>query len=406
MLKPQGTPWKLGLIPQAIANGLSSILVLLFLLSVLKGGLLDVGLVAGLSALALIPSQMLWGRLIDSSGRCKPFLVLGFVGMGLSLAAMPLVGSVSLLLVLVCLKSFLYAATLPARQLLTVESEHREGWRLGLANMQFLTSLGETIGMGIGALAAASLGYGDLFLLCGVLCVSSAAALSVLAREPGLMIQRKLVALERTTSTIIAVSDFVASPRRLTEDFAGAVMKRLDHSTSFLMIGILGFTLAGSALFSPLPAYFLQFFSSSSVFLLFFGGSLTGTICYLLVGRLAQSAGKSLAIAASMRMIVIPLLFFSALGATPGLVVGVLVLSLLEAFWSLFDVSSMFAFLETARVGRAGFYGALVGLGTAAGGFLGGAISMQYGFGTLFLLCSIVCGCALVAFVLQFRGRA
>ena len=49
--------WKYGLIPQAIANGLSSILVLFFLLSNLHGDLLDIGLVAGVSALALIPSM-------------------------------------------------------------------------------------------------------------------------------------------------------------------------------------------------------------------------------------------------------------------------------------------------------------------------------------------------------------
>lgn len=199
----------MGLIPQAIANGLSSILILFFLLSDLHGGLLDVGLVAAVTALALIPSQIVWGRLVDSVGRCKPFLILGFVGMGASLAAIPLVGNVALLLGLVSLKSVLYAATLPARQLLTVESERREGWKRGLANMQFLTALGETIGMGIGAVTVSVFGFGQLFLACGALCLSSAMLLAVVAREPGFMIQRRLVALERTTSTLVAMSDYV-----------------------------------------------------------------------------------------------------------------------------------------------------------------------------------------------------
>lgn len=405
MLSTAGNLWKLGLIPQAIANGLASILVLFFLITDLHGGLLDVGLVVGVSALALVPSQMLWGRLIDSAGRCKPFLVLGFLGMGASFAAIPWAGSVAALVALVCLKSMLYAATLPARQLLTVESEQREGWQKGLANMQFLTALGETMGMGIGAALVASLGYSQLFLLCGALCGTSAVVLGVVAKEPGIMIQRRLVALERSTSTLVAVSGLVGnlrlSPSRLNY---GKVLGTLNRSTKYLMLGIFGFSLAGAAFYSPLPAYFLRFYSSQDVFLVFFVGSLAGAVSYLLVGRRRGGAGKSLALSSSVRMVVIPLLLLGALGAAPGLVVAAVVLAVLEAFSSLFDISSMFAFLETAQVGRAGFYGALVGLGAAGGGVLGGFISMEFNFAPLFVLCSLICGGALVAFALQFRG--
>jgi predicted MFS family arabinose efflux permease len=400
-----GDLWKYCLIPQAVANGLSSILILFFLLSDLQGGLIDVGLVAGVSALALIPSQMLWGRLIDSVGRCKPFLVLGFVGMGVSFVMVPWVGSVSELIALVFFKSILYAATLPARQLLTVESEQREGWQKGLANMQFLVTLGETAGMGIGAAVVPTIGFAQLFLMCGALCVTSSIALGVLAHEPGLMIQRRLVALERSTSTIVAVSGFVGTLRVSPHipDY-GKVLGTLNHSTKYLMFGIFGFSLAGTAFYSPLPAYFLRFYSPQAVFLVFFGGSLAGALSYLLVGRRAWSAGKSLAVSSLVRIVVIPLLLLAALGAVPGLAIAVVVLAVLEVVWSLFDVSSMFAFLETARVGKAGFYGALVGLGSAGGGFLGGYVSMQFDFATLFILCSVICAGALVAFMLQFRG--
>jgi MFS family permease len=400
-----GNLWKLGLIPQAIANGLASILVLFFLISDLHGGLLDIGLVAGVSALALIPSQMLWGRLIDSTGRCKPFLVLGFVGMGASLIAVPWAGTVSVLIAIVSLKSMLYGATLPARQLLTVESEQREGWQKGLANMQFLTALSETMGMGIGAALVASVSYTQLFLMCGVLCGASAIALGIIAQEPGLMIQRRLVALERSTSTIVAVSGIVGNLRSSPHKFDyGKVLGTLNHSTKYLMLGIFSFSLAGAAFYSPLPAYFLRFYSPQAVFLVFFGGSLAGALSYLLVGRSSGPAGKSLVLSSSVRMVVLPLLILAALGAAPGLAVAAVVLAVLEGVWSLFDVSSMFAFLETAQVGRAGFYGALVGLGSAGGGFLGGFVSMQFDFAPLFILCSLICAGALAAFALQFRS--
>jgi len=135
----------------------------------------------------------------------------------------------------------------------------------------------------------------------------------------------------------------------------------------------------------------------------FFGGSMAGALSYLLVGRLFRSAGKSLVLSSSTRMVVLPLLLLAAMGAVPGLVAAALVLAVLEAVWSLFDVSSMFAYLETAKVGRAGFYGALVGLGSAGGGFLGGLFSMELGFATLFAFCSVLCAGALLAFAVQYR---
>jgi len=398
------TVWKFGLVPQSVANGLTSILVLFYLLEVLHGNLLDVGLVTGAAALALIPSQMVWGRLVDSAGRCKPFLIVGFVGMGAATAAIPLAANVAELVVIVSAKSLLYAATLPARQLLTVESEHRDGWQKGLANMQFLTTMGETIGMGVGTAVVLSLGFGELFLLSALLCVTSAGALGVLAQEPGLMIQRRLVSLERSLGTIMAVSEYAGYPRLSPERAPrGDILSALGRSTKYLLVGIFCFSLAGSSFYSPLPAYLLRFYSSQLVFFVFFIGSLSGAIAYLLIGRLFRSAAKSLLLSSFTRVVVLPMLVLAAIGDEPGLAAAALVLAVLEIVWSLFDVSSMFAYLETAKVGRSGFYGALVGLGSAGGGFLGGYLSNSLGFNTLFMLCSVLCAGALVSFAAHFR---
>jgi len=399
------TVWKFGLVPQSVANGLTNILILFYLLQTIHGSLLDVGLVTGVAALALIPSQALWGRLVDSTGRCKPFLVFGFVGFGASMAAVPLATNVPYLLVVVSLKSVFYAATLPARQLLTVESEQREGWQKGLANMSFLTTMGETIGMGLGTAVVVTLGYGEMFLISGLLCFSSAAALSVLAQEPGVMIQRRLVSLERSLGTMMAVSEYAGYPRLSSVGAPrGDIMSLLNRSTKFLLVGILCFSLAGSAFYSPLPAYFLQFYSSQAVFFVFFAGSLAGALGYLLVGRVLSNAVTNLLLSSFTRVVVLPLLLLAAVGASPGLAAAAVVLAVLEVLWSLFDISSTFAYLETAKIGQAGFYGALVGLGSAGGGFLGGYLSMQFGFTNLFILCSALCAVALAAFVVQYRG--
>lgn len=131
---------------------------------------------------------------------------------------------------------------------------------------------------------------------------------------------------------------------------------------------------------------------------------MVGTLCYLAVGRSGQSSRKSLILATSGRVVVIPFLLLATLGPIQGLVAAVAVLAMLEAVWSVFDVSSMFAFLETAQVGQAGFYGALIGLGAAGGGVLGGLVSSLFGFAPLFVICSGICAVAMVAFVAQYRG--
>ena len=91
----------------------------------------------------------------------------------------------------------------------------------------------------------------------------------------------------------------------------------LNRSTKYLMLGIFTFSLAGSAFYSPLPAYFLQYFSSSLVMVVFFGGSLAGAVAYLAVGRMGQGVGKGLVVSAVVRMLMIPALALAALGASP-----------------------------------------------------------------------------------------
>jgi len=140
------------------------------------------------------------------------------------------------------------------------------------------------------------------------------------------------------------------------------------------------------------------------VFFVFFAGSFAGSLAYLSIGRLFKSPAQNLLLSSFTRMVVLPLLLLGAIGAAPGLVAAAVVLATLEILWSLFDVSSTFSYLETAKVGRAGVYGALVGLGSAGGGFLGGVFSMEWGFSSLFVLCSLLCACALGAFLAQF-GR-
>jgi len=124
---------------------------------------------------------------------------------------------------------------------------------------------------------------------------------------------------------------------------------------------------------------------------------------YLLVGGVARRAKQSLLLAAGLRMLMIPALLVG--GGQVGFLSAFAVLAVMGGIWALYDVASTCMFLELARSGRVGLYGAFAGLGSAAGSLLGGAISMSHGFTVTFAACSLVYAVALGMFALQFRGQ-
>jgi MFS family permease len=393
----------LSLIPQGVAIGLSNLLIVLFLATSLKGNVLQVGLLAGVTSLALMPSMMFWGWMTDRVRRFRPFLIFSFIATGVVLLLIPTVHSIVEFFILAIVKSVAYAASMPSRQILMAESESHTSWRSGFARLQFLECVGETIGLGIGFASSSVLGFETQFVLCGALFFASALVAAVWVRDPVLIIERRLVGIERFANTLVTASTLVANAdvyARYTTP--GSIRRIFKPTLGFFMLGVFCFSLGAAALFSPLPVYFLRFYPTSSVFLLFFANNLGNALGYLLVGGIAKRAKRSLLLAAALRMLMIPTLLVG--GGQVGFTAAFAVLAGMGGAWALFDVASTCMFLELARSGRVGTYGAFAGLGSAAGSLLGVAISMSYGFAVTFAACSLVYAVALAMFVLQFKG--
>jgi len=393
----------LSLVPQGVAVGLSNLLIILFLATSLKGNVFQVGLLAGVTSLVLMPSMMFWGWATDRVRRFTPFLVLSFIATGVLLLVVPMVHSVAELFVLAVAKSVAYAASMPSRQILMAESESHANWRSGFARLQFVEGTGETIGLGIGFASSSVLGLETQFALCGALFFASALVVAAWVRDPVLLIERRLVGIERFANTLVSASVLVANADAYARHAtAGSIRRIFKPTLRFFMIGVFCFSLGAAALFSPLPVYFLRFYPASSVFLLFFANDLGNTLGYLLVGGIAERARRSLLLSAALRMLLIPALLLA--GGQVGFTADFAVLAVMGGIWALYDVASTCMFLELARSGQVGLYGAFAGLGAAAGSLLGGAISMSYGFGVTFAGCSLAYAVALAMFVLQFRG--
>src|SRR5271169_3878249 len=104
----------LSLVPQGVAVGLSNLLIVLFLATSLRGDVFQVGLLAGLTSLVLVPSMMFWGWATDRVRRFRPFLIFSFIATGIVLLLVPTAHSVPELFVLAIVKSVAYAASMPS----------------------------------------------------------------------------------------------------------------------------------------------------------------------------------------------------------------------------------------------------------------------------------------------------
>src|SRR3990170_644831 len=91
---PRNQRWFYAYLPNGMAGGATSPLIPLFT-RVLGGSVADVGAVAAASSIASVPAFMGWGNLSDRLHRRKVFLLIGFLGLAVSLLAMGLSRSVA-----------------------------------------------------------------------------------------------------------------------------------------------------------------------------------------------------------------------------------------------------------------------------------------------------------------------
>lgn len=396
--------WVYGLIPQAMAMGFSGILLPLYVTLHLGGSLMDVGVLAAISGFSLIPSLILWGYLAERFYLHKTFFTLSFVGMGVALLLMPLARNVFELGVLVALRSAFYAASVPTRETLIFESVSREYWEPGVARLKLVTGLGESIGMLLGAVVTQFLVFGALFTLCGLLSFASALVSIMLVVVPPLMIVRRLISIEHfvdllaKASTAVCYANIYAHTKSTKK-----ILQIYKPSLSFFLAGVFTFSLAGNLLFTPLPIYFLNFYPTHIIFTLFFTHSLAITFSYPAISHLAKNGWKALMVSSALRILLIPLLSLQNVLDGYGFAVAAVILGSLGVMWAIFDVSSSCIYYEHSNIGRSGVYSAVIGLGAATGGLLGGYFSMLYGYDALFTLCAFAYLLTLLLFTIQFR---
>jgi len=172
--------WYYTFLPYNVAGGSTNPIIPLFLTEGLKGTVGQVGLVSAITSIAAVPANILWGNLSDTMQKRKPFIIMGFLGMGLALLLMGLSTSIPQYYLANFMLGLLAAAVAPVGTVLVLESFEKKDWPKRLGDFSRVGGLGWVVGLLIGTFWLMLLNGSDgenstraLFMLAAALCLVS-----------------------------------------------------------------------------------------------------------------------------------------------------------------------------------------------------------------------------------------
>jgi len=384
--------WIIGFIFHEMAFGLLSVFIPLYVTGYLGGSLIDVGIMISLANFVAVPFSFFWGYLSDKTRRYRFFILLSFSMLSVLLFLFSSTRVVSTLVGLYAAVAVFHVAHEAPKNVLISEYYSRPEWERSFASYEALTEVGWLSGLLLGFVFS---GYGfsgaSLILLCSLLNAIAFFASLFLVKDPLLVFERRLVAIER-------VVDF--AHRGFSVAFKAIdgmrVREKLKNESALLFCtGLLLFSLSTSMLFTPLPVFFSKNLgvSSNIVFGVFMFNTLGGVLGYMASRKKAQQFNvRTVVKRANLVRAVLPLLLISAEVWFPvfTLALATVVLMIMGIAYGFFLISTLSLSMELIPEGKAGVFNALVGLGGALGCFLGTYVAENYGFQTLFIATSAV----------------
>jgi MFS family permease len=406
--QPAFPRWFYAFTPHKVGNGLTATLLPLFVVQGIGGSVADVGWVTSLTALASVPGSILWGNLSDRWGRRRPFLHLGFLGLGASLLLTGLGHTIMQVLILSALGGALGAAIGPVGSALVLDDAPQEEWPERLGRFNQIGGWSFVAGMLIGTLwlklLPGHLGTGPamrgLFLLGGGVTLLSMILTALCLQEPLVARARRQFHPSMAGKLVISVVEraLFSSPRTLyfilRPAFLGEVREHLrDTLGRYYLCSFLLF-LGGNVGFVGFPIFLTDVLggSNAQVFLISLVKSATDALFYVPMGRVMQRRrGVGLQAQASAVRVVIFAIYaaMALLQLGPaGLIVVGLVHTLTGVTWAAIAVSGTTAVAVLAPKGlegRAmGLYNAIIGAAAIVGAPIGGYLAKAFGYSAAF----------------------
>jgi len=383
--------WFIGFLFHEMAFGLLSVFLPLYITGQLGGSLTDVGAMVAIANFVAVPFSFFWGYLCDKTRRYRFFILLSFLAMTVLLFLFSLTSVITVLIAIYTSLAVFHAAHEAPKNVLISEYYSRPEWEKRFASYEALTELGWLSGLFLGFIFSA---YGfssaSLILLCSSLNLMAFAASMLFVKNPLLVFERRLVAIERVVD--FAHRGFSLASKAL--DGMQIKEKLRNESVSVFCAGLLLFSLASSMLFTPLPVFFSKSLSVSQslVFGIFVFNTFGSFLGYVLAGRRAQRLnGRTVVKRANLVRGVLSLLLISTVVwfSAFTLTLAVIALMVMGVVYGFFLISTLSLSMELIPEGKAGLFNALIGLGGALGCFLGTYMAENYGFQTLFLVASL-----------------
>lgn len=379
--------WNYAFIFHGIAFGILPTLIPLYFVGYLKGSIFDFGVMTFLSTLLSIFTSVYANRLPERFGRVKPFILISFLLSSVFLFALTQVTNVYLFQVLYILLGITNSIYTPSTRILIAETYQRADWSRMFAWHRLIIGFSNTIGLAICSLFVSSLEYRNLLFICAPLVLTAFFLAIVVVKDPPIYVERWLSRISRPIDDVESFSYWLGFKGNARHFGLKPTIKM-----SLFGVGTLIFTMATSSAKSSLPIFLsnVTLMEPSTIFAVFFGRSIIGSISYLIVGRLIGEGGEVNAIKfASIIRAVLYILLPSIVFLHPlTLITAVILLSAITFSWSLYSVSSSTVIIDYTSEGSAGVYDALGSLGNVAGGLLSGLIPAMFSFKILFMATS------------------
>ena len=403
--------WYYTFLPYNIAGGSTNPIIPLFVTEGLKGTVGQVGIVSAITSIAAVPANILWGNLSDTMQKRRPFIIMGFLGMGLALLLMGLSTSIPQYYLANFMLGLLAAAVAPVGTVLVLESFEKKDWAKRLGDFSRVGGLGWVIGLLIGTLWLMFLNSSDgenstraLFMLAAALCLVSTILAFRWVPEPKDKLRRECIDPEDLGHAHAHIIErarylpqrvmFVAkvSSKNLKLANFPSNLKRYYVMTFLAFAGFLSFYVA-------FPIFLSQYvgLKDADIFIIYIASSVASVLTYSLIGRMiGRIGGKRIqAIAFASRIFIFPAFFLVTMLNLPFpmLFAALLILHALAGLcWAGISVSgnalvSGMSYRDF-RTQSLGMYSSIQGVAAIFGSVLGGFVAQYYGYQTEFLMAS------------------
>jgi MFS family permease len=383
-----------------MASGLLSVFLPLYIVAIDgANALLDIGIMSAVALLLAIPASFCWGYICDKTRRYKRYILLSFLSSAVILYLFTFTSNVGLLIVLYAVMSILHVAHEPPKNVLVAELYTREEWEKTFAFYEGFTEIGWLIGLILGFFMSA---YGSsaifTLLLCSSLNLVAFILSTFLVKDPVLIFERCLVAIEKTIDFAcrgVAVASKILDGLSLSETLK-------EENLNAFCGGLILFSLATSILFTPLPVFFSRELAipQTLIFALYALNSTGGVFGYFLAGQRSDRSVEKSALSriAIFRSMVAFLLIATIQVPTFSVVLAAVILFSTGFIYALFLIYTLALSMEIMPQRKAGLFNVLIGLGGACGSFTGPFLAETFGFVYALLTSSITFLLAYVAF--------